>query len=87
MSTRPWKPIATRADLPLPQTEESEHLEFKREPWPDTDDGKREIARDVAQFANHLGGSIIVGAVDDGQDRLSGYVAVAEAASFSVVAA
>jgi Putative DNA-binding domain len=80
MAIQSWKPITTRADLPTAGTEESEYLDLKEQPWPDTDDGKREIARDVAQFANHLGGSIIVGAVEDGKDRLTGYVTVAEAA-------
>ena len=76
-----WKPILDQASLPPLDAEESELLDFKREPWESNDSGYNELARDVAQFANHLGGSIIVGAVEDGQDRLAEYVSVPDAAA------
>jgi hypothetical protein len=75
-----WKPITDNSSLPPIGTEESEYLDFKREPWDSSDTGYNELARDVAQFANNFGGSIVLGADEDGGDRLSGYVDVADAA-------
>ena len=79
----PWKPITKNVELPLPQdnVEESEFLDFKAEAWKGGDEGSREIARDVAQFANHLGGSIIVGAIEDEHNRLLDYQPVPDAAA------
>lgn len=78
-----WKPITQSADLPVlrDKVEESEFLDFKAEAWKAGDDGAREIARDVAQFANHLGGCIIVGAIEDEHNRLLDYQAVPDAAT------
>lgn len=73
-----WKPIEDASTLPQPGTEESEHVDFKREPWDRTDSGKLELLRDVAQFANHLGGSLVIGAQDSPDRRLIGYVDVEE---------
>jgi hypothetical protein len=64
-----WKPITNSSSLPPIGSEESEHLDFKRDPWDKGDKGYNELARDVAQFANHLGGSIIVGADEDDEGR------------------
>lgn len=45
---------------------ENEHLDFKSSPgWNDVMDA----AKDVAAFANHLGGDIIIGIDEDGNDR------------------
>jgi len=78
-----WQPITQNSELPQPHdsVEESEFLDFKAEGWKGGEDGAREIARDVAQFANHLGGSIIVGAVEDDHNRLMAYQPVPDAAS------
>src|SRR2546427_6870063 len=57
--------IATPAELAervIPrQTREDDYLEFKADPWQGNDAGKRECARDVAQFANASGGTVLVG--------------------------
>lgn len=44
------------------QTREGDDLEFKAGAWDRNDAGKRECARDAAQFANASGGTIVVGA-------------------------
>lgn len=69
-----WKPITNGSSLPPIGSEESEHLDFKRDPWDQGDKGDNELARDVAQFANHLGGSILVGADEDDEGRCTIYV-------------
>lgn len=71
-----WKPILEAHQLPPEGTDESEHLDFKLQPWSRDERGKSEILRDVAQFANHLGGSLIVGAREDEAGRLQEYVDV-----------
>lgn len=49
---------------------ENEQLDWKSEPYPS---GKGdEIAKDVASFANHLGGVIIIGVAEDQHGRASG---------------
>lgn len=69
----PYTPITTSADigrrLVIGQTREDHYLEFKGvdekgRPWTRNE----ECARDVAQFANASGGTIVVGAVE--QDHL-----------------
>ncbi len=72
----PWVPIVDASLLPLIGTEESEHLDFKRQPWGASDDDKNELLRDVAQFANHLGGSIIIGAEEGEGGRLARFVSI-----------
>ena len=63
------------ADLPPLGAEESESLDFKSEGYDGGERGCIEIARDVAQFASRLGGTLLLGAMEvDG--RLSGYVPV-----------
>lgn len=61
-------------DVPLPAlgTEESETLDFKLNGYGGTDENKREAAADLAQFANHRGGWLILGAKDEG-DRVTEY--------------
>ncbi len=61
-----YMPIRTREELTIRvvpgQTREGDYLEFKAEPWERNGDGRRECARDVAQFTNASGGTIVVGA-------------------------
>src|SRR5205814_3573789 len=63
-----YTPIGTTTDLAarlVPRiTREDDHIDFKEEPWATNDAGKRECARDVAQFANASGGTVVVGAVE-----------------------
>src|SRR6266446_2256544 len=72
-----YEPIArsgefTRRLVPG-QARENQFLDFKRDPWNQTE--KRECASDVAQFANASGGVLVIGA--DEQDHvLSGFKAV-----------
>jgi Putative DNA-binding domain len=40
---------------------EAEDLDYKRELLANTDKGKEELAKDVAGFANHIGGVLVVG--------------------------
>lgn len=40
---------------------EDEDLDFKREMWPATPDGRAELAKDVAALANRRGGLLVVG--------------------------
>jgi hypothetical protein len=70
-----WRPILRREDLPPPGTRESEYLDFKREPSDQSEKGCIEIAQDVAQFANSLGGTILFGA-DEQESTLAGYVGI-----------
>jgi hypothetical protein len=44
-----------------PEAAEAEDLDYKAELLADTDKGKEELAKDVAGFANHIGGVIVVG--------------------------
>lgn len=53
-----WKKLQSLVGLP-----EDEDLEFKQQMWPS--EKNVELASDIAQFANHRGGLIIVGAEDD----------------------
>src|SRR6267143_646290 len=46
------------------QTREDHHLDFKGDAYERTDAGRRECARDIAQFANASGGTIIVGVTE-----------------------
>lgn len=43
---------------------EDEDLDFKRDLYPNSDKGKRELAADLASFANHRGGVIVIGIED-----------------------
>jgi len=75
-----WKPITTAAELAAITvgTEESEMLDFKRDGYSGGQAG-REIARDVAQFANAFGGTILIGA-DEADDKLTGLPGIPDAA-------
>jgi predicted HTH transcriptional regulator len=76
-----WTPITKTTDLPRLGTEESETLDFKEEAWKSGEDGSRELARDVTQFANHLGGSVVLGAVEDEDNRVVAFQHVEDAAT------
>lgn len=43
------------------QVPESVRLEYKRENYPNTDSGKKELLKDVSAFANYQGGHLIIG--------------------------
>jgi hypothetical protein len=44
-----------------PEAAEAEDLDYKQELPANTDKGKEELAKDVAGFANHIGGVLVVG--------------------------
>jgi hypothetical protein len=44
---------------------ETELLEFKQQLHPSTEDGRRELAKDVCAFANAAGGAIVLGVAED----------------------
>jgi len=48
---------------------EDRDLDFKREAYPQSDGGTRELTKDVTAFANADGGYIILGVEEDGQGR------------------
>lgn len=60
-----WKPINNAGELPPIGSRESDILDFKAQGYGNTDSDRYESARDVAQFANQLGGTIILGAQDE----------------------
>jgi hypothetical protein len=71
-------PIRVPTDLQrlaLNTTREDHWLEFKREPHARSDQGRVELARDVAQFANASGGVLVIGA-DEVVHVLSGWQTV-----------
>ncbi|MFE0630869.1 helix-turn-helix domain-containing protein [Streptomyces sp. NPDC058864] len=47
-----------------PEAAEAEDLDFKQELLADTEEKKAELAKDVAAFANHVGGVLVVGMAD-----------------------
>ena len=55
---------------------ESDVVDFKGEIGPGTESSKQELAKDVAAFANHLGGLLIIGMSEEKDagtgDRLLG---------------
>ncbi len=61
-----YSAIGTSAELAArvvpTKTLEDDALEFKADPWPRNDEGRRECAADVAQFANASGGTVVIGA-------------------------
>jgi hypothetical protein len=61
-----YRPVATAADLPAPGAgRESGTYDFKGAVDPTAGPKRRELAKDVAAFANATGGVILVGAVED----------------------
>ncbi|HEY6476697.1 MAG TPA: ATP-binding protein [Polyangia bacterium] len=81
-----FKPVVTSADLPLEGTSrESGTYDFKRTVDPAK---KRELAKDVAAFANAMGGVVLVGADEDRDTgTLREYAPMPEAFAESVKAA
>ena len=59
-------------------TRESHWLEFKRDPYSGTDKDRVECARDVAQFANASGETLVFGA-DENDHVLAGFAPVSNA--------
>lgn len=75
-----WRPIKSASDLPSIGSRESERLDFKGQCYGNSDKDRIEAARDVAQFANHLGGTIILGAHEE-NNLLKEYVDLPEIAN------
>lgn len=65
------------------QVQEDQFLEFKREPYPATEAGKREMIKDVSAFANAAGGYIFIGIGENGEGRASELVGVDDASGIS----
>jgi hypothetical protein len=81
-----FKPVATAADLPaVGESRESGTYDFKRTVDPAK---KRELAKDVAAFANATGGVVLVGADEDRDTgKLREYAPLPEALAESIKAA
>lgn len=60
-----WRPIKVKSDLPPIGSRESERLDFKAQGYGKGDQECCEAARDVAQFASQLGGTLLLGAQDE----------------------
>ncbi len=64
-----YTPIGTPAELEArvvpSQTREGDALDFKADPWPRNDAGRKECAGDVAQFANASGGTVVIGVPEE----------------------
>jgi hypothetical protein len=58
----PYADLAALANNP--EAAEAEDLDYKRELSAADDKGKEELAKDIAAFANHIGGIIVVGMAD-----------------------
>ncbi|HMG42732.1 MAG TPA: ATP-binding protein [Acidimicrobiales bacterium] len=70
----------TEADLErLVGAPETEWFDAKRDPYGNSDAQKRELASDVAAFANRQGGLIIVGLEEDGSGIITELTPLAEA--------
>jgi len=72
-----WRPIKNVNDLPQIGSRESASLDFKEQGYGKNESESCEAARDVAQFANHLGGTIILGAKEN-KGSLKEYVDVVD---------
>ena len=46
---------------------ENQNLEYKREPWGNTDASKKEMLKDIVSMANRYGGYIIIGVEEGGE--------------------
>jgi Schlafen, AlbA_2 len=51
------------------RTSEDQDLDFKSKGYAPDNNGKREISKDIAALANHLGGLLIIGISEDGHGR------------------
>ena len=60
-----WRSINNAGELRPIGSRESDILDFKGQGYGNTDSDRYEAARDVAQFANQLGGTIILGAQEE----------------------
>jgi hypothetical protein len=87
----PYQPIRTATDLAerlrVGITVEDHHLEFKGldqkgRPYSDDDKGKNELRRDVLQFANASGGTIVYGAIENVEHVLCAFTSVAKPQQF-----
>lgn len=67
----PWQPILDVSELVAAATEFEKHtLDFKKEV---DRDARAELAKDVAAFANHIGGTILVGVPNAGATTAAAY--------------
>ena len=55
---------------------ESDRLEFKRSPYGRNDEDVREMLRDMTSFANAVGGYLLLGVEQDGEDRAIAIVGI-----------
>lgn len=67
---KPAHDIKTISEYVNQRRDENEQLDFKREAW--KHDESDEAVKDIAAFANSLGGDIIIG-IDDVNNRASGW--------------
>jgi predicted HTH transcriptional regulator len=77
------KPLdqATEADLQdlvQNQVRERQTLEFKRDPYPSNDKGKREMLRDISAMANAYGGEVLMGLAETGDGIASGVAGISD---------
>lgn len=77
------KPLdqVTEADLQAlvqNQVRERQTLEFKRDPYPTNDKGKREMLRDISSMANAYGGEVLIGLAETGDGIASGVVGISD---------
>lgn len=61
------------------RTQEDQFLDYKRDPYPANEAGKREMIKDVSAFANAAGGYILIGVDEDGEGRASAITGVTDA--------
>ena len=76
------KPVTeiTREDLEaLKGTAESDRLDFKGEAYVRNDEDTREMLRDITAFANAVGGYLLIGIEEDGEDRAKAIVGIENA--------
>lgn len=58
---------------------EDQFVDFKRDPYPATERGRQELAKDVSAFANAAGGYIIIGVAESGDGRAESLAHVPDA--------
>ncbi|GMV16718.1 MAG: hypothetical protein AMXMBFR56_49420 [Polyangiaceae bacterium] len=72
-----FQPILTEAELPAVGTPEGATLDFKAKLDPNWTNFW--LARQVAAFANSVGGTLLIGAGEDGRDALKQYLPLTQA--------